>query len=125
MAGISGIKGKVSVGGDLAEITGWTFNPTSNNPSWASVTNDGYKTRVAGAKDGTGSCQGKYDPGNSVITTLGVGKKVTMLLYIDDTRSYSVPAIIDSFEIEVDADDGEAVGWSCDFSTRGKWTDPT
>ena len=40
MSGLSGKNGfvrKDGTGGDkIAELTAWNFNPTSNNPAWAS-----------------------------------------------------------------------------------------
>ena len=48
-----------------------------------------------------------------------------LLLYIDATRFYSVPAIIDSINFEVDIDTGEVVGWTADYSADGAWTKPT
>lgn len=133
MAAISGKNGSVettsgSGGGDgaQAEITGWTFNTTSNNPSWASSTNPGYKKRVAGVKDGNGTISGKYDSSNTLFDTLEPGVTVTLTLKINATGSnyYVVPAIIDEFNIEVDMDNGDVVGWTANFSTNGEWSEP-
>ena len=131
MAAISGKDGSVettsgSGGGDgaQAEITGWTFNTTSNNPSWASSTSPGFKKRVAGVKDGSGSISGKYNSANAIFDTLEVGVTVTLTLKVNATNFYAVPAIIDSFNIEVDMDNGDVVGWTADFSTNGEWTEP-
>jgi hypothetical protein len=125
MTGISGKNGKVQiVSSDVAECTGWTFNPTSNNPSWGSCDGGGYKQRVAGVKDGSGSIEGKFNPDDPIYDHLEEGTSVVLKLYINATAYYRVPAIIDSFSLEVDMDDGDVVGWSADFSTNGAWTKP-
>ncbi len=125
MSGISGKNGKVQVAGtDIAEVTKWSFNPTSNNSSWASSSTAGYKDRVGGSKDGSGTIEGKLDVTDPIYNQLEEGDEFTGLFYIDDTRFYEVPAIVDSMDLEVDIDDGEVVGWSIDFSTRGQWTKP-
>jgi hypothetical protein len=100
-----------------ANVTSWSFNPTSNNPAFATESTGGYKDRVAGIQDGSGSIEGKWD-GSADFT---VGAEVTMTLS-DGTNSYSVPAIIDSYSVEVNATDGEPVSWSADFSINGAWT---
>lgn len=131
MAAISGKNGSVettsgSGGGDGAqtEITGWTFNTTSNNPSWASSTNPGYKKRVAGVKDGSGTVNGKYDSSNAIFDTFEPGVTVTLTLKLNNSNYYEVPAIVDDFNLEVDMDNGDVVGWSMNFSTNGEWTEP-
>ena len=122
----SGKDGKVRIGAsDLAEITGWTFNPTSNNPSWASSSTGGYKTRVAGVKDGSGSIEGKYDKTDPIDDSIKEGDCVTLELFQDATRKFIVPAIIEGMTFEQDMDDGEVVSWSADFATTGAWTYPS
>jgi hypothetical protein len=125
MAGISGKDGSVLVASTpVAEITKWTFNAKSNNPAWASSDSAGYKKRVAGVKDGSGSIEMKYDPSNSFLAQADVGTSATLKLYINATKFFSVPAIFDSYDFEVDLDDGDVVGVSADFSANGAWTNP-
>lgn len=123
MAGISGKNGKVEVTtsvpatADAAEITGWRYTETSNNPAWASSGTAGHKTRVAGVGDGSGSADFKYDPD---ITPADVGlvkgALVTLKLYINAVVFHTISAIIDSISYEVDVNDGETVSGSFDFS---------
>ncbi len=126
MSGISGKNGYAKIGAtNIAEVTGWSFKPSSNNSAWGSSDSSGYKKRVAGTKDGSGSIEGKYDPSTSFIGVIDVGTEVTLLLYINATKYYSVPSIIDSYDLSVDINDGEVVGFSADFSTNGTWTNPS
>ena len=75
---ISGRDGSVDVGGSaVAEVTGWRFNPTSNNSAWASSDTSGYKNRIKGVLDGSGSIDFKLDKDSSQATSLEVGTEVT------------------------------------------------
>jgi len=126
MSVISGKDGKVMIGATtLADITFWTLNTASNNPAYASSATAGHKKRVAGVKDGGGTIQGKLDVADAVTDDFDEGDAVTLLLHLDATRFYSVPAIIDSIQLEVDIDSGEVVGWTAEYSTDGAWTKPT
>ena len=127
MSGLSGKNGTILIGAvAIAEITGWSFNPTSNNPSWSGNTNSGYKARVAGVKDASGSFEFKVQDATEV-AKFEVGTLLTLLLHADGstTLDYSVPSIVDGVTVEVDIDDGDVVSGSCDFSSNGAWTEPT
>lgn len=124
-AGVSGQFGDVKIGAtQVCEVCKWGFTPKANNPSYASNKTAGYKARVAGIKDGSGSIEGKYDPANPIMSTLDVGTLVTLKLYLTATVFYSVPSIIDSLKIDVDLDTGDFVSFTADFSTNGAWTNP-
>ncbi len=125
MATISGKDGKVMIGpAALADITRWTFNTTSNNPAYASSSTAGYRRRVAGVKDGGGRIAFKLDPADPVSDSLNEGDQVTLLLYLDATHFYTVPAVIDALELEVDISTGDVLGGTAAFSTNGAWTKP-
>jgi hypothetical protein len=130
MAGsISGKGGDCTVGTgtpvQVAELTKWGFNPKCATSAWASNRSGGYKRRVAGNKDGSGSIEGKWDPAVPITDMLEEGTEVTLNLVITGTQKYLVPAIIEGIKLDVDLDSGDVVGWSADFSTNGSWTKPT
>ena len=125
MPTISGKDGHVKIGAaDVAEITAWSLNTTSNNPAYASSSTGGYKRRVSGVKDATGSIAFKLDPADPVTDDFDEGDHVTLLLYVDATRFYSVPAVIDAINLEVDIDSGDIIGGRAEFSANGAWTKP-
>ena len=116
MAVISGKDGSV---GSYAEITDWSLSLSSNNSSYASSDTAGWKKRVAGTKDVSGSMSGKWNGTAQV----AAGDEISgLVLNLDATQSYTMDACIDTFNIEVDIDDGEIIGWSADFSIRGTTT---
>jgi hypothetical protein len=118
MAVISGKNGTVSVGGAITDATGWSLSLTSNNPAYASSDTDGYKKRVGGIKDTTGSYSAKYNGG-----VVSVGSEHTAASFtLDGSTSWSLDIIIDAVNLEVDMDDGDVVGYSVDFSGNGAIT---
>ncbi|MHC4406550.1 MAG: hypothetical protein ACYTG0_43550 [Planctomycetota bacterium] len=125
-SGISGKDGLVKAGAggtQIAEITGWRFTKTSNNPAWASSDTGGYKTRVAGVKDGSGSIDFKYSTATAQHTLIAEGTLVTLELYRNASLYISVPAVIDSISDEVDINDGDTVSGSADFSITAAWSE--
>ncbi len=126
MAAQSGKNGNVVSGSDdIAHVTNWTWNPSSNNPDWASSDTSGYKKRVAGIKDGTGTVDFKYDFTDRIHSTLDVGSEVTLKLYLNATDYFSVPAIVDDISYEVNINEGDVVGGTLTFSQNGEWTNPS
>ena len=126
MATISGKNGKVLIGATpLAEITDWTFQTSSANPAYASSSTGGFRRRVAGIKDGSGSFGFILDPASPITNNFDEGSSVTLLLYLDATRFYSVPAVIDSIHLAVDISSGDVLGGTAIFSANGAWTKPT
>jgi hypothetical protein len=126
MATFSGKDGKVLIGGSpLADIIGWTLRTASDNPTYASSSTGGYRKRVPGVKDAAGTVRFKLNPADPITDDLDAGVAVTLLLYLDATRFYTVPAVIDALRLEVDIDTGDVVGGVADFSGNGAWTKPT
>lgn len=124
-AGFSGKDGDVKIGSaSVAEIRTWSFNPKSNNPSYASHATGGYKRRVAGVKDGSGSTSGAIAAASLPFSDLNVGSDATLVLYLNATLNFSVPSVVDDLRVNVDIDNGEIVSWDMNFSTNGGWTNP-
>ena len=112
MAVISGKNGTVSLAGDA---TAWSISLTSNNPSWASPATSGYKKRVAGVLDTSGSYSAKY---NGSVPTVGA-ITTSAAFTLDGSTTWTLNIIVDSVNIEVDMDDGDVVGYSVDWSGTG------
>lgn len=128
MAVLSGKDGKVVYdggGGDttIADITDWKFHTKAANVAYASSSTSGFTKRLAGIKDGAGNVTGKVQ--DDAVPDLAAGAAVTMKLYIDATHFYTVPAVIDEFQLQVDVATGKVEAWTADFSTDGAWTEPS
>lgn len=125
MATFSGKNGKVFVDpSDLTDCQNWTLNLESNNPEFGGTANAGHKTSVDGVKRSSGSFELKVDKEDPVYDRIKPGQAVTLELYEDATRKWSVPARIENIELTSDQDEGEAFSASVSFSPRGAWTYP-
>ncbi|MDZ4781242.1 MAG: hypothetical protein SGJ19_13390 [Planctomycetia bacterium] len=126
MSVISGKDGKVMIGVTaVANITFWNFSTLAQNPAYASSATAGHRKRLGGVKDGGGVIRGKLDLTDAVTNDVNEGDSVTLLLYLNATKFYSVPAVIDRLQFEVDIDSGDVVGWEAEFGANGAWTKPT
>jgi len=122
----SGKDGKVMIGAAaIADVTKWTLRTTSSNVAYASSSTGGFRRRVGGVKDGSGTIVFKLDPEDPITDQLNEGDAVTLLLYLDGTRHFTVPAVIEALQWEVDIDRGEIVGGAAEFAIDGAWTKPS
>lgn len=123
MAAQSGKGGKVVSGSDqIAHVTKWSFEGTSNNPAFASSDTDGQKTRVPGVQDSSGSLDFIFDFANIITSMLDRGSEVTLKLYKYGTSYIEMPAIVDSISYDTDINDGEPVSGTLTFSQTAAYT---
>jgi hypothetical protein len=126
MSVVSGKDGKVMIGAAMiADVTKWTLRTAAGNVAYASSSTAGFRRRVGGVKDGHGTIAFKLDVADPITDRLDEGDSVTLLLYLDASRHYTVPAVVDSLQWEVDVDRGEIVGGVAEFSIDGAWTKPS
>jgi len=121
---VSGKSGQVLIGSaSIGEVTKWSATFEAVSSRYASSATGGYKASIPGVKAGSGSIDFKLD--TLAASPVLEGASVTLLLYVDSTHFYTVPAVIKNFKVEVNIDSGEVVGGSADFDTNGAWTEPT
>lgn len=126
MATISGKNGLVKIGSTtLADITKWNLTTTASNPAYASSATQGWRTRREGVRDARGEMRFKLDFADPITDDFDEGSAVTLLLYLDAARFYTVPAIIDSLSWEVDINTGEVIGGTAEFGATAPITKPT
>lgn len=121
---ISGKNGQVLIGSSaVAEVTKWIFNKETVSSRHASSSTGGFKRSLSGVRSGSGTIQFKFDlsAGSPIVE----GSAVTLLLYLDSSHFYSVPALIKTFKVEVNIDTGDVIGGVADFDTDGAWTEPS
>lgn len=122
---VSGQRGTVQIGSsDLVETKGWKFSRKANVHTYASNTSAGYKRAVAGTKSGSGTISGAYDATDPIDDHFEEGDEVTLKLYTTASAYYSVPAVIESIDFEVDMDEGDIVSWEAAFVADGAWALP-
>ncbi len=127
MSALSGKDGKIVIGStSVAEIRSWRLTTSAANPEYGSSASGGYKTTSPGIKSGRGSARYVLNTSDPLTAHFEEGDLVTLLLYVDDSHYYTVPARIESLSVEVDIDETrEVVGGTFEFKTHGAWTKPT
>jgi len=124
VAAVSGQYGKIMLGSsNLVECTGWTWDRNVASHAYASCATAGYKKRVAGTKDSTGTASGIYDPADQIDDLIDIGDLVSLLLYVTAIKYYTVPSLVVSVGLEVDVEEGEIIRWELGFEGNGSWTE--
>ena len=110
MAVIAGKFGKIMIGAvEVAQVMDWDADLKTNLPAWASSSTAQHKTRIAGVSDATGSCTVKLDDVTTQWSVLAQGTVVTLLLYLNAALFITMPAIVESFAVSVNINEGDAV----------------
>lgn len=123
MAVITGTDAKVVIGGsNIVDCQGWSWERTVTENAYASCSTSGFKKRLPGVKDHSGSINGLFDPESPPDDYFDEGDLVTLLLYVNSSAFYSVPAMIITLSVEANNDEGELIPWSADFGGNGAWS---
>ncbi len=123
MAAASGQYGKIMVGGStLVECTEWSMQEQVAEHAYASCATSGWKKRVAGTKDVTGTCGGIYDPTAPIHDYINIGDSVTLKLYLSTLAYHQVPAVVLSIETNLNIEEGEIIRWSMNWGGNGQPT---
>ncbi len=121
---VTGTLGSVKIStNSVGDITNWDFTKKAYNTKWASSESGGFKKSAIGVKEGSGKIEGKLDTAASC--PIDVGVAATLILGIDGTHHYTVPAVITEFALKVDMNTGEVVGFTASFENNGSWTEPS
>jgi hypothetical protein len=120
----SGKSGKVLISAaSVASVTQWSFSKEAETDRFASSESSGYKLTYSGSGSATGSIEFKVDRTGAFPALEGTS--ATLLLYVNGSVFYSVPAIMKNFKITTDIDTGKVVAGTCDFESNGAWAEPT
>ena len=105
MTALAGKAGSVKIGANtVAEIEEWDYAPTADvlekTPFLATS-----KSHLVGLLDGTGSLKGRHDQtdtnGQVALRTAYLnGTQTTLLLYVNSTNKYTVPALIKDMQVK-------------------------
>lgn len=121
----SGKNGKITMGSsDFAEVRNWRFNKTANVKTYASSSTGGHQKTVKGQFAGTISADLLLDPDDAIEERIKIGDQVTLELYRDTTKLYSVPCRINTVDDEVQIEEGEPPSVSFEAESHGAWTYP-
>ena len=127
---ITGRNGKLVADSSLvARTTQWAVNPTlATSNEWGDSDSAGFTNRSAGRKDATFTAEGKFDttddiwdlfqPEDIVLATLFLNNAAP-LLYWDFAR-----ALCSDFNLVVNIDAEEVIGWTSNFGADGRFYRP-
>jgi hypothetical protein len=117
--------GKITMGAsDFAHVRNWKLNLTANVKKYATSTTAGHEATTKGAFGGTVSFDLVLDHDDRIEDRIKVGDQVTLLLYTDETKYYSVPCRISSMDNEVQIEEGEPPTIAVEADCHGAWTYP-
>ena len=123
MSVLSGKSGKIQIGAStVQDCQSWQWSRSVVELAYASCSTSGYKKRLAGVKDHSGSLKGLFDTSAPPEDYFSEGDLVTLNLFIDAVSYYIVPAMITKLDVEVDNNEGDLVPWSADFGGNGAWS---
>lgn len=108
---------------EIYEILDWKFQPKSNIPKFASNRTGGWKSGVPGIRDSAGNFTIKIPKDDQGYPPLEDGDVVLLDLHVDQTgQNYiKVVAIIESGDIDVNINEGDAVGGTVSWQGIDAW----
>ena len=129
---LMGLDGEVALDGtDIARLTQWSLTATANISEWGDSDSQGYTHRKAARHDGSGSVEGKLDSAaeayDVMVSTPSVLVEPEQKLYIDksDALYWQFPCVVYSnFQLTVNTDSKEVLGWSADYGASGPFYRP-
>ncbi len=120
-----GDDGKVLLGSTpVADVTAWRFETAMTGKEFASSATNGFRRWIAGARHGRGRFSFRLDDANPAWQGLSEGTQVTLYLHLDDDHCYTIPAIIQTVQVDVSMAGGQPITGQATFATDGAWTEP-
>lgn len=128
---VTGRKGKFQVGDVLvARTTQWSVNPKlATKTEWGDSDTAGYTARMPGRKDATFTAEGKFDDADEQYDLFQPGDKAVAVLWIRPAETDPVVitalywdfpcAMNDDFNMSVNVDTQEVVGWTSAWGADG------
>ncbi len=120
---LTGRNGAFVVGSTtIARVTQWAVNPTlATKSEWGDSDSAGFTNRAAGRKDATFTAEGKYDSTAEVFDTFQPEDIAIATLHLDNQALYwDFPrALCDDFNLVVDIDTEEVIGWTSSWGADG------
>lgn len=125
---LTGRNGKFVVATSLvARCTQWDVNHTlATSNEWGDSDSAGYTNRSAGRKDATFNAEGKYDSTDEVYDLFQPEDIQIAVLWMDATSLYwDFPrALCMDFNLVVNIDAEEVIGWTAAFGADGIFYKP-
>lgn len=125
---LTGHLGKAVVGSILiTKLTMWRISDTVGESAWGDSESAGYTNRAAARRDATGAIGGKFDTTKKPYNVFRAGDIVTLVLWQTTTAGdyWAFPRVlIQSFDLEINPDTKEVVGWTSNWGSDGIFYSP-
>ena len=125
---LTGRNGKFVVGAtQVARLTQWAVTRTlAGGSEWGDSDGAGFTNRASGRKDGTFTAEGKYDTTDEIFDLFQPGDIAIGTLWLDAVSLYwDFPrALNNDFQLTVDVDTEEVLGWTSAWGADGAFTYP-
>jgi len=110
----------------VARTTQWAVNPTlASSSEWGDSDSGGFTNRAAGRKDATFTAEGKFDTTDEIFDLFQPEDVAIAVLWLDATRYWDFPrALCDDFNLTVDVDTQEVIGWTSSWGADGVYYYP-
>lgn len=120
---LTGRNGKAVVGTTLvARATQWAVNPKlATKSEWGDSDGNGWTNRAAGRKDATFKWEGKFDTQKEIYDLFQPEDIFIAVLWLNNTTLYwDFPrAMCDDFNLTVNIDTEEVIGWTSSAGADG------
>ncbi len=125
---ITGRNGRFFVAGaSVARTTKWDLAlKMAGGTQWGDSDSAGFTNRAAGRKDATFNAEGKYDSTSEAYDLFQPEDFAAVKLYLVASGAfYNFPrALCDSFNLAVNIDTEEVIGWTSSWGSDGTFTKP-
>jgi hypothetical protein len=110
----------------IARVTQWAVNPTLATISeWGDSDSGGYTSRAAGRRDATFTSEGKYDTTTEVWDAFQPEDISAATLILIAGTFWNFPrAICMDFNLTVNIDTEEVIGWTASHGADGPFSSP-
>ena len=119
----TGRNGKfVVASSQVARAKSWQVSPKlASTSEWGDSDGEGYTNRAAGRKDATFTAEGVYDTDSEVYDLFAPGDISLAVLWMDATSLYWYfgRALCSEFQLSVNMDSEEVIGWSSGWGADG------
>ncbi len=124
---LTGRLGELVVGTTrVARTTQWQVSPAlANANEWGDSDSAGYTNRSAGRRDCKFTCEGKFDTSNEVWDLFQPEDIAIAVLWMNATLYWYFPrALCIDFQLTVNIDTEEVIGWTSSWGADGLWYYP-
>jgi len=122
---ITGKQGAVLVDGQpVADVTRWSLTTKARVVAYSSSATGGAVRRIVTARTASGKLSFLVRREAAQHEQLGAGGAVELQLRLESGNSWFFPAVIETFQLEVDIATAEGIPGAATFLSDGNWTSP-